>query len=309
MKEEGPPLQKLIQEHLTDCYPSPYTRETYGQTLAGFCALLRGLGIRTPQAVKKTHVDAYGATLDGLAAATVVSRLHRVKRFFDWLLKKGILLTSPCDHLRLHKPRPPFIDPLTEDEVSRLLNAPDTATILGLRDRSMLETLYATGMRAGELLRLELADVDLAAETCFIRKGKGGHCRWVPLTEASAAFIQAYLDKARPALAQKTGVRGQGSGDRGTTTSFLFVSYQGGQISRQHLGVLCRHYAKKAGLEKKVWPHLLRHTAASHLLLNGAPFFHVQLLLGHAKAETTQGYTHINFRHLQETHARCHPRN
>jgi integrase/recombinase XerD len=257
---------------------------------------LATLGVRTPQQVKKTHVDAYGATLDGLEPVTVTGQLHRVKRFFDWLLKKEILLTSPAAHLKLRKPRPPFRIPLSEDEITRLLSAPDTGTILGLRDRAMLETLYATGMRASELLALNLQDVDLAAETCFIRKGKGGHCRWVPLTEASVDFIRAYLDKARAALAVDS-------------TPFLFVSRQGGPLTRQHLGVLCHLYARKAGLERKVWPHLLRHTAASHLLLNGAPFFHVQLLLGHAKADTTQGYTHINFAHLRQTHARCHPRN
>lgn len=295
-KAEGPTLKALIQEHLTDAYTNPTTRETYGYTLKGFCSFLSGLGVRTPQAVRKAHLDAYGATLDGLEPVTVMGRLHRVKRFFDWLLKKEILLTSPADHLRLHKPEPPIRIPLTEDEVNALLAAPDTSTILGLRDRAMLETLYATGMRAGELLALHLQDVDLAEQTAFIRKGKGGYCRWVPLTEASVDFIRAYLDKARAALAVDS-------------TPFLFVSKQGGPLTRQHLGVLCRRYARGAGIERRVWIHLLRYTAACHLLGNGATVFHVQLLLGHGKLSSTQRYTPLTLPQLQETLTRCHPRN
>ena len=291
------PLKALIQEHLTDAYTNPTTRESYGSTLKGFCAYLAGRGVRTPQAVKKTHLDAYGATLEGLEPVTVVGRLHRVKRFFDWLLKKEILLTSPADHLRLHKPEPPIRIPLTEEEINGLLNAPDVGTILGLRDRAMLETLYATGMRAGELLALNLQDVDLAAETCFIRKGKGGHCRWVPLTEASVDFIRAYLDKARPALAINS------------DTPFLFLSKPCRPMTRQHLQILCRRYARGAGIERRVWIHLLRYTAACHLLGHGATVFHVQLLLGHGKLSSTQRYTPLALPHLKEIHTRCHPRN
>lgn len=290
-------LKEFINEHLTDAYTNPITRETNGYTLKGFCAFLKGLGIRTPQAVRKTHLDAYGATLNGLEPVTVVGRLHRVKRFFDWLLKKEILLTSPADHLRLHKPPPPLRVPLTEEEADRLLAAPDVGTILGLRDRAMLETLYATGMRAGELLALHIQDVDLAEHTAFIRKGKGGYCRWVPLTEASVDFIRAYLDRARPILA--------GNSD----TPFLFLSKPCRAMTRQHLGVLCRRYARGAGIERRVWIHLLRYTAACHLLGNGATVFHVQLLLGHGKLSSTQRYTPLTLPGLKETHTRCHPRN
>jgi len=301
-KDEGPPLQKLIQEHLQDAYPNLLTRETYGYTLKGFCTFLATLGVQTPQEIRKAHLDAYGATLDGWEPVTVMGRLHRVKRFFDWLLKKEILLTSPAAHLRIHKPEPPTRIPLTEDEVNALLAAPDVGTILGLRDRAMLETLYATGMRVSELLALHLQDVDLADHTAFIQKGKGGACRWVPLTEAAVDFIRAYLDKARPALAQETGIRA-------ASAPILFVSKQGGPLTRQHLGVLCRRYAKQAGIERRVWLHLIRYTAACHLMGNGATVFHVQLLLGHGKLSSTQRYTPLALPRLQEIHTRCHPRN
>jgi site-specific recombinase XerD len=296
-KDEGPRLQKLIEEHLQDAYTNPTTRESYGYTLKGFCAFLSTLGVQTPQAIRKTHLDAYGATLDGWEPVTVMGRLHRVKRFFDWLLKKEILLTSPADHLRLHKPEPPIRIPLTEDEVNALLAAPDVGTILGLRDRAMLETLYATGMRVSELLALHLQDVDLADRTAFIQKGKGGACRWVPLTEASVDFIRAYLEKARPRLAKEESV------------PYLFLSGMARPLCRQYLQVLCRRYAKQAGIERKVWLHLIRYTAACHLMGNGATVFHVQLLLGHGKLSSTQRYTPLTLPQLQETLTRCHPRN
>jgi site-specific recombinase XerD len=296
-KEEPSPLKALIQEHLTDAYTNATTRETYGYTLKGFCAFLATLGVQTPQQIKKAHLDAYGATLDGMEPVTVMGRLHRVKRFFDWLLKKEILLTSPAAHLRLHKPEPPIRIPLSEEEINGLLNAPDVGTILGLRDRAILETLYATGMRVSELLALHLQDVDLADHTAFIRKGKGGYCRWVPLTEAAVDFIRAYLDKARPALAKNS------------STAFLFISGMARPLCRQYLQVLCRRYAKQAGIERRVWLHLLRYTAACHLLGNGATVFHVQLLLGHGKLSSTQRYTPLTLPRLQEIHTRCHPRN
>ena len=179
----------------------------------------------------------------------------------------------------------------------RLLNAPDTDTHLGLRDRAILETLYATGMRLGELLALTLQDVDFSERQCFIRKGKGGKGRWAPLTHEACTFLQAYLDTARPRLVR-----------RGKFTDALFMGLRGRPLDRDGVRALCRLHARQAGITRRVWPHLLRHTAACHLLQNGASLFHVQLLLGHALPTTTQRYTHVTPGLMRSTLTACHPR-
>jgi site-specific recombinase XerD len=178
----------------------------------------------------------------------------------------------------------------------RLLNAPDTDTHLGLRDRAILETLYSTGMRLGELLALTLQDVDFSERHCFIRKGKGGKGRWAPLTHEACTFLQAYLDTARPRLVKARPV------------PQIFVGLRGRPLDRDGVRALCRLHARHAGITRRVWPHLLRHTAACHLLQNGASLFHVQLLLGHALPVTTQRYTAVTPGLMRSTLQACHPR-
>lgn len=277
----------------------------FGAEHKGRCrAVLWGLGafllarrVKTLREITRAHVDEYRATLADLAPATQAIRLHILKSFFGWLLKNDLILLHPAAHFKIPHPKTPLPVPLTRDEVDKLLAAPDPDTVLGLRDRAMLETLYATGMRLGELLGLKMRDVDLAQRQCFIEKGKGSYCRWTPLTHDAAAYLRAYLKLARPRLA------------RGKATPYLFLSGQRKPLCKVQMDTNCRRYARVAGIERKVWPHLLRHTAACHLLAGGASLFHVQMFLGHAKAESTQGYTRVTMNHLKETIAQCHPRN
>ena len=289
-------MEKPIAAYLSDRVLSQEHKERCRAVLWRFGAFLRVRGVITLRAVDKAHVDAYGATLEGLAPATQALRLRIVKCFFDWLHRSEKILGHPAAHLRIQHPQAPLPEPLTERDVDKLLRAPDPDTVLGLRDRAMLETLYATGMRIGELLALKLQHVDLAENLAFIEKGKGGKCRWVPLTRDAAAWLRAYLDLARPRLAKHR------------ITPHLFLSGQGRALCKAQMETNCRRYARQAGFEKRVWPHLLRHTAACHLLENGASLFNVQLFLGHARAESTQGYTKVTLPHLKETLARCHPR-
>ena len=265
--------------------------------LWGFGGFLLSQGVERLTEVRKAHVDAYAATLTDPAPATRALRLRIVKCFFDWLHHREMILIHPAAHIRTPHPKPLYPVPLTRREVDRLLRAPDPDTVLGLRDRAMLETLYATGMRLGELLRLKMRDVDLAQRLCYIEKGKGGVCRWALLSQDAAAYIRAYLDLARPKLG------------RGKATPWLFLSSQRKPLCKAQMDSNCRRYAKQAGIKRRVWPHLLRHTAACHLLQNGATLFHVQLFLGHARTESTQGYTRVTMNHLHATIERCHPRN
>ena len=265
--------------------------------LWAFGGFLLSRGVESLLEVRKAHVDEYRATLADQAPATRDVKAAILKSFFDWLHNREMILIHPAAHIRTPHPKPLYPVPLTRREVDRLLRAPDPDTVLGLRDRAMLETLYATGMRLGELLKLKMRDVDLAQRLCYIEKGKGGVCRWALLSQDAAAYIRAYLDLARPKLG------------RGKATPWLFLSSQRKPLCKAQMDSNCRRYAKQAGIKRRVWPHLLRHTAACHLLQNGATLFHVQLFLGHARTESTHGYTRVTMNHLHATIERCHPRN
>ena len=273
---------------------SPWTRESYTGNLSRFLVFLDPGGVLTPREVTRAHVNAYAASLDGKAEATRAHALGTLRLFFSWLCAENLLLSNPASHLLIPHPSTLAPLPLTERETIRLLAAPETDTVLGLRDRAILEVLYATGMRTGELVALKIQDLDLSRKLCFIRKGKGGGSRWAPLTGEAVHALGAYLEASRPRLYKKR------------ITLALFLSSRS-MLTRSGIEGLCRRYANQAGIGRRVWPHLLRHTAACHLLENGASLFHVQILLGHAYAVTTQRYTHVTRRHLLEAY-RCHPR-
>ena len=289
-------LQTHIKEFLSGQSFSADTQRGYRQRLERFLAFLTAAGARTPREVTKAHINAYAATLEGRSDSTRAAYLATVKTFFTWLTGRDILLLNPAALLRIPRPSSPGPLPLSEEEMERLLDAPDTGTVLGLRDRAMLEVLYSTGMRSGELLALTLRDVDLGEQLCFIRRGKGGGSRWAPLTEAACRILEAYLERARPRLVA------------GGPSDYLFPSKFTPRLGIPCLDFRCRRYAKQAGIERRVWPHLLRHTAACHLLQSGASLFHVQMFLGHAWVSTTQRYTHVADGRVREVYRRCHPR-
>jgi integrase/recombinase XerD len=289
------PLEALVDAYASRPTLSPRTKESYTAGLSRFAAFLDPGGVLIPREITKAHVNAYAASFDEVSERTRSDSLRVLKAFFAWLCSENLLLTNPASHLSIPRPSTLAPMPLGEREVVRLLNAPDTGTVLGLRDRAFLEALYGTGMRVGELVSLDLQDVELSEKLCFIRKGKGGKGRWVPLTEEAAHWLRAYLEASRPRLYKKK-ISGR-----------LFLSMHSPGLGRSQVEWLCRRYAQQAGITRRVWPHLLRHTAACHLLENGASLFHVQALLGHALAVTTQRYTHVTTRHLMEAY-RCHPR-
>lgn len=228
-------------------------------------------------------------------AATTSRELSSFKRFYRYLLRQGRIDVDPT--LNIDAPKLPRALPksLTEADVENLLAAPCAKEPLGLRDRAMLETLYASGLRVSELVTLKLAQVSQNMGVVRVI-GKGSKERLVPLGEESLAWIKRYLAEARPHLLGRR------------TSDALFVTARGQAMTRQAFWYLIKRYAAQAGLNKTLSPHTLRHAFATHLLNHGADLRVVQLLLGHSDISTTQIYTHIARERLKQLHARHHPR-
>jgi integrase/recombinase XerD len=221
--------------------------------------------------------------------------LSSLKRLYQFLLREGRISADPT--LQVEAPKLPRSLPksLTEEDIERLLAAPDVATPLGLRDKAMLEALYASGLRVSELVSVGVAQV--SQDMGVVRTvGKGSKERLVPLGEEALAWIRQYVAQARPEILN------------GKRTDALFVTARGESMTRQAFWHLIRRYAAKAGLSKLISPHTLRHAFATHLLNHGADLRVVQLLLGHADISTTQIYTHVARERLKQLHAKHHPR-
>jgi integrase/recombinase XerD len=221
--------------------------------------------------------------------------LSSVKRFYRFLLRQGRIEEDPS--LRIEAPRIPRGLPrsLSEQDVERLLSAPDPEQPLGMRDRAMLEVLYASGLRVSELVGLKAVEVSLDMGVLRVL-GKGAKERLVPLGEEALAWVRRYLARARPAIL------------RGRAAEALFVTARARPMTRQAFWQLVRRYAGRAGIGPGISPHTLRHAFATHLLNHGADLRVVQLLLGHSDVSTTQIYTHVARERLKQLHARHHPR-
>ena len=222
-------------------------------------------------------------------------RLTVFRRFYRWLRRERLRDDDPTLRIGAARPTPRFPKSLSESQVEALLAAPRTDSPLGLRDRAMLETLYATGLRVSELVGLKTVQLSLADGVVRVI-GKGNKERLVPLGEAAIDAIGQYLKQARGALL----------GPRAADA--LFVTARGDAMTRQMFWVLIRRHARAAGIAAPLSPHTLRHAFATHLLNHGADLRVVQLLLGHADISTTQIYTHIARERLKSLHARHHPR-
>ena len=277
---------------------SENTRLAYGHDLAEFLAFLSRRGRAGIQEVERRDILDFlmEGKRKGLAAASLARRLVAIKVFFRHLAQEGLLAVNVADAMespRLWKILPPT---LTREEVDRLLAAPDPATTRGLRDRAILETFYATGLRVSELAALTLDSLHFDAE--YIRcVGKGDKERVVPIGGRAIAAVQAWLERGRPAYAA-----------RGAAGRTVFLSRLGRPLTRNGLWRHIRAYARKAGIRKELSPHTLRHSFASHLLANGASLRVIQEMLGHADIATTQIYTHVDQGRLQAVHRQYHPR-
>lgn len=244
-----------------------------------------------------------------VAAATLVQWLSLIRSFFVWLNRNGHLLHNPAERLAFPRPEQALPQVLNEAELARLIETPDLQTAIGLRDRALMETLYATGIRRREAHRLDLYDVDTAAQRLTVRLGKGQRDRLVPLTETAAHWLTRYLTAARPELAaglwwgkgkrRLKRKRSQAPGPAWiASTAALWLSVTGQRLSYQMIAERIRNYALQAEVKASV--HTFRHCCATHLLRGGASLRHVQQLLGHRDLNTTAVYTHLELQDLKQ---------
>ncbi|MGA2140542.1 MAG: site-specific tyrosine recombinase XerD [Verrucomicrobiia bacterium] len=273
------------------------TRSAYRTDLGQFADFLRHRGIQHMNATQRQHVSEYllHRRKGGLSARSLSRHLAAIRMFCRFLLREKLLaadVTQTIDSPKLWRTLPHTLD---YEEIGRLLAAPDTRTRLGVRDRAMLEFMYATGLRVSEVAHIKLSDINF--EAGFLRSvGKGNKERIVPIGRQAVEWIQRYLGEAR------------GSLTRGGNLGEVFISTRGTALNRKTIWVLIKKYARAAGIGKVITPHTLRHSFASHLLQNGGDLRVIQEMLGHADIATTQLYTHVDQTRLKETHYRFHPR-
>ena len=233
----------------------------------------------------------------GTRASSSNRRLSAMRRFYRWMIRQNRRAADPSAGLDSARQAARFPKSLSEADVERLLGAPDCGSILGLRDRAMLELLYASGLRVSELVAVKLHEASLTDQVVRIAMGKGAKTRLVPFGEEAAAWITRYLAEARPAL---LGAR---------IADALFLTARGAGMTRHNFWHLVKRYAQVAKiLPAQLSPHTLRHAFATHLLNHGADLRVVQMLLGHADISTTQIYTHVARARLKQLHAVHHPR-
>jgi len=232
----------------------------------------------------------------GSKARSVARSISTFRRFFRYQLRENNILDDPTALIELPKLGKPLPNSLSEENVDALLNAPDLNDPIGLRDRAMLELLYATGLRVSELVTLEYKQVNLQQGVVRVL-GKGNKERLVPMGDEAVSWINDYLIDARPIIMKSGGV-----------SNSLFITRRGSGMTRQAFWYLIKRYAIQAGISQKLSPHTLRHAFATHLLNHGADLRVVQLLLGHSDLSTTQIYTHIAKTRLQSIHQQHHPR-
>jgi integrase/recombinase XerD len=277
------------------------TLAAYRSDLARFAGWLAARAVALPDA-GEADVGAYLAHLharrDRLRPASLRRLQASLRRFYRWLIEQGRIAADPLLNIQAPIMAERFPKTLSEQNVEALLAAPDVNAPLGLRDRALLELLYATGLRVSELVGLKLFNVSL--DDRVVRTfGKGGKERLVPLGEVAADWLQRWLQEGRPALL------------KGRSSDFVFVTGRRNSegMTRQMAWTLIKKHAAAAGIPReKISPHVLRHAFATHLLNHGADLRVVQLLLGHADISTTQIYTHVARARLKELHARHHPR-
>lgn len=276
---------------------SPNTLVSYRRDLRLLADWLGRNGGRSLREV--THADLLGYLAQRVAGnarpRTTSRQLSSFKRFYQFLLRQGKIAADPS--LRIDAPKLPRALPksLTEEDVEHLLEAPKIESPLGLRDKAMLEILYASGLRVSELVGLTAAQVSLDMGVVRVM-GKGGKERLVPLGEESLAWLKRYLIESRPKLLA------------GRVSDALFVTGRAAAMTRQAFWHLIKRHARQAGIVKPLSPHTLRHAFATHLLNHGADLRVVQMLLGHADISTTQIYTHVARERLKQLHSKHHPR-
>lgn len=276
---------------------APNTRASYSADLLKFLTYLKAGGISDWSQVRYSEVMGFlsQSQEQGLAPRSRARMLSALRGFFKFMLRDSHLRESPVANLASPRLRRQLPVILSVAEVERLLARPNLELPLGQRDTAMLEVLYGTGLRVSELVALTMGRVNLEVGFLVVL-GKGSRERIVPAGEAATEAVRSYVKEARPLLL------------KGRTTETLFVTNRGAAMTRQGFWKLLKKYGREAGLKKKLSPHILRHSFATHLLERGADLRSVQMMLGHADISTTQIYTHVARERLREVHKKYHPR-
>lgn len=275
---------------------SENTIQSYTRDLKGFFRFMEGLGIEDAAQINRTNVMAYVYELqkEKKAAATVSRSIASVRAFFYFLMRCGSVSENPAAEVDTPKAERKMPSVLSLEKVELLLEQPKSNDARGMRDKAMLEVLYATGIRVSELVSLKMEDVNLPFE--YIRCQKGGKSRMIPIGSKAKEALWVYLKKGRIELLQDPG------------ESCVFLNYSGKPMTRQGFWKIVKSYAGQAGIEEEITPHVLRHSFAAHLIENGADLRAVQEMLGHSDISTTQIYMKLTENKLKSVYAKAHPR-
>lgn len=290
-------IDKFLDSQWLEKGLSRNTLDSYGRDLKAYSAWLEQQSLDVLQVRREDLLRYLSARLGrGLKARSTARALSCLRGLYRYLLRENIIRLDPT--LRIENPKlgRPLPDTLTEKDIERLLAAPDPSTVLGLRDRTMLEVLYATGLRVTELVSLRLTEINLRQGVLRVT-GKGNKERLVPLGEEAITWIQQFLGSGREMLLVNN-----------RHEDVVFPSNRGQAMTRQTFWHRIKAHARAAGIKRKLSPHTLRHAFATHLLNHGADLRVVQLLLGHSDLSTTQIYTHVAQHRMKELHQVHHPR-
>ena len=288
--------ESFIEYLRSECHLSDNTVKAYGRDMVHFQSWLAG---RDASKLTVTELSDFVAWLSkrGLAPSSIARTIVAIKMYFRYLQLEGVLKDNKIELLGSQKLWQRIPEVLSPREIDRFLKSPRRIELYCLRDRAMLEMLYATGCRASEVSNLRMRDVNLKQRYCKCH-GKGDKQRMAPLGEAAVEAVQAYLQQLRPALEAK----------RPTETDWLFLTRSGRRMRREAIWELVKKYAHIAGITRDISPHTMRHSFATHLLAGGADLRQVQEMLGHASIATTQIYTHVDQTRLKKVHREFHPR-
>ena len=290
-------IDKFLDSQWLEKGLSRNTLESYGRDLKAYSTWLEQQPLELLQVRREDLLRYLAARMgSGLKARSTARALSCLRGLYRYLLRENLIRLDPT--LRIDNPKlgRPLPDTLSEQDIDRLLGAPDPLTLLGLRDRTMLEVLYATGLRVTELVSLRLTDINLRQGVVRVM-GKGSKERLVPLGEEAIAWIEHFLQTAREPLLKNS-----------LYEDVVFPSNRGQIMTRQAFWYRIKAHARTAGITRKLSPHTLRHAFATHLLNHGADLRVVQLLLGHSDLSTTQIYTHVAQHRMKELHQAHHPR-
>jgi len=276
---------------------SDNTLESYVRDCRNFINFIENSGVREINEVSHIHIIEYLSNLKTktFKSKTIARSIVSLKQYFKYLLLEKIITSDPTSNIKSPRMSMTLPEVLNLNDIERLLSCPDLTTNTGIRDATMLEVLYGTGIRVSELINIRLNDLNLELGYLLVR-GKGSKERIVPLGKIAIKKIQDYTKNFRQDILKDK------------LSDYLFINRSGGKMTRQGFWKILKSYALKSGITKSITPHTIRHTFASHLLDRGADLRTIQLLLGHSDISSTQIYTHIDTKKLKEIHSLYHPR-